>query len=512
MEPPKPLNQDTNLPLPSLDLTTAVEILTTLNEGVALLGPDFIVRWANPTFVRWCGLDPIGIGLFDALNILPEERPSDSILQLTQTGNSAFFDVRQEDRYFHIVLNPNVENDHLRSIVLRGMDTTQRTNSQRKIESLDDAAQQLDSFEPTFLKDLTNEIRLNLIRENLKSYVQNIPEYDVIEIRRYQPETGELIPLLAEGMSDEAQQRRLFARKEGNGVTGYVAATGLPYICVDTANDGIYLAGAVEARSSLTVPIKYHDEVIGTVNVESPQVNAFGKDEQRFTEVFAKQLGQVLHTLNLLDAQEGCAAFNTIKDVREELVLPANEILSTVSRLLDTPGMSDEAVQQSLLHVLDRQRTIRTVMRTVGESVALNNGTPYDFRIKDLHILVVDPDEQLRRTAHTMLERKGCTVESCSNVSDALSMMNYYRYEVVMMALTQANPGGTALFQGILQRLPNARIVLMQGYRYDPEHTMTNIRATGYSDKPINKPLLEHQVMDRLLLAATALAHPTKAT
>ena len=62
---------------------------------------------------------------------------------------------------------------------------------------------------------------------------------------------------LTEGMTPLAANRELYARKEGNGVTGFVAATGQSYLCPDTTKDPLYLEGAAGSRSSLTVPLIY---------------------------------------------------------------------------------------------------------------------------------------------------------------------------------------------------------------------------------------------------------------
>ena len=64
----------------------------------------------------------------------------------------------------------------------------------------------------------------------------------------------QLEPLLAYGMQADAKNRVLYAEAQGNGVTGFVAATGKSYLCEDTGTDPLYLPGAPGARSSLTVP------------------------------------------------------------------------------------------------------------------------------------------------------------------------------------------------------------------------------------------------------------------
>ena len=74
-------------------------------------------------------------------------------------------------------------------------------------------------------------------------------------------------------MTAEAAARTLYANTEGNGVTGYVAATGQTYVCSDAANDPHYIEGADGARSSLTIALRDGEQIIGTFNVESPQLH-----------------------------------------------------------------------------------------------------------------------------------------------------------------------------------------------------------------------------------------------
>ena len=57
----------------------------------------------------------------------------------------------------------------------------------------------------------------------------------------------------------------------------------------------------------MTVPLKYNDEVVGTLNVESPRLSGFGPDDLQFTELFSKEIAAALHTLDLLTAQNKLA-------------------------------------------------------------------------------------------------------------------------------------------------------------------------------------------------------------
>ena len=55
-----------------------------------------------------------------------------------------------------------------------------------------------------------------------------------------------------------------------------------------TAASRARVYGSAGARSSMTVPLLVHDQVIGTFNVESPVPNAFGPAELQFAELFAR--------------------------------------------------------------------------------------------------------------------------------------------------------------------------------------------------------------------------------
>ena len=66
-----------------------------------------------------------------------------------------------------------------------------------------------------------------------------------------------------------------------------MAATGKSYLCENASQDPLYLKAFEGARSSLTVPLLLHNEVIGTFNVESPQPRAFSENDLLFLEIYA---------------------------------------------------------------------------------------------------------------------------------------------------------------------------------------------------------------------------------
>jgi len=71
---------------------------------------------------------------------------------------------------------------------------------------------------------------------------------------------------------------RLKVGKEG--ITGWVAATGEPLLLPDVSQDPRYIQITDSVfRSELAVPIKTKEKVIGVLNVQSEQLNAFDESD-----------------------------------------------------------------------------------------------------------------------------------------------------------------------------------------------------------------------------------------
>ncbi len=94
-------------------------------------------------------------------------------------------------------------------------------------------------------------------------------------------------------------------------------------------------------------PLTWGDKVIGTFNVESPQLNAFEPEDLQFTEIFCRELAFSLHTLELLREEKRAATGQSIEAINREVALPVDEILTAATGILDRwigvdPEMSDK--------------------------------------------------------------------------------------------------------------------------------------------------------------------------
>lgn len=83
----------------------------------------------------------------------------------------------------------------------------------------------------------------------------------------------------------------------GRGVTGWVAHHCKPELVRDTRRDQRFIAGHPNICSELAVPIVEEDEVLGVLNIESVQEDAFSEDDLELMIALARQLGVAIASL-----------------------------------------------------------------------------------------------------------------------------------------------------------------------------------------------------------------------
>ena len=479
-------------------------VLEVVAEAVAVLGLDLRIRWANAAFERWTG-PATGRIFHEALGSPGVLGPDMTPFESAVAGKPALTRLQMaDDRIVELRLTPVLNNDGaVQEIVALAQDVTLQANQQQILDSLHQAANQLAALDPTQLAEMDVDERIELLKYNIRKLTHDLLHYDVIEIRLLDPETGRLDLLLAEGMLPEASKRVLYSSVDGNGVTGYVAATGKSYICNDASCDPRYLAGSQGARSSLTVAIKRSNRVIGTFNVESPKPGAFGEKDLQFTEIFCRELAAALFTLELLAVEKRAAASQSIEAISREVALPVDDILAAATSVLDRWIGHEPEMEEKLRTILDRARTIKESIQKVGEDLvpaaksSLSVSQEHPARLRGKRILVVDNDERIRRTAHSLLGRLGAVVETARDGREAVTMAKLSPYDAMLADIRLPDMSGYDVFRLLRGAQPNARVILMTAFGYDPSHAIVKARQEGLT-YVLYKPFRVEQMLTAL--------------
>ena len=90
----------------------------------------------------------------------------------------------------------------------------------------------------------------------------------------------------------------------GKGITGRVLATGKIQRISDVSLESIYLAVNPQTQSELCVPLKIGEHIIGVINIESKQLNAFDESDEWLMMTFADQLVTAIEKVNLFQSEQ----------------------------------------------------------------------------------------------------------------------------------------------------------------------------------------------------------------
>lgn len=76
------------------------------------------------------------------------------------------------------------------------------------------------------------------------------------------------------------------------GLVGYVTSTGKPRVALDTGSDAVYFNNPdlPETRSEIALPLRSGEEIIGALDVQSVESDAFNEDDVRILDTLADQV------------------------------------------------------------------------------------------------------------------------------------------------------------------------------------------------------------------------------
>jgi len=184
------------------------------------------------------------------------------------------------------------------------------------------------------------------------------------------------------------------------------------------------------------------------------------------------------------------------------LVLPVDDILAAATTVLDRYIGHEPELAEKLRQILSSARAIKQSIQKVGEDLtatktSTRTGEGAHARLKGLRLLVVDNDDRVRRSAHTILGRLGCVVETARDGQEALTMARLSTYDVILVDIRLPDLSGYEIYHRLRQAQPRARVILMTAYGYDASHSIVKCRQEGLRHV-LFKPFRVDQLLDVL--------------
>ena len=488
-----------------INIQQASIVLDTIGDGVAVASPNGELVWANRRIREF----PPAV--LESLRDICQKAFNGFCAECSlkdPTRGKRFSLIPQTGDYFEVMCSPVRDRQGaLQQVVAVVINATSQRRQQLKLNAIDSAGRELVRLDFEALGRYDAIDRLRLLQDRVIRFSKDILKYQHFSVMRLNEKTNRLETIICEGLNEEVQKAELFASMESNGICGLVAASGRSYICNDVLSDSHYLKGMSHARSSLTVPLRLYDKIIGVLNAESDQVGAFAEEDRQFAEIFANYVAMALHILNLLVYERRSTHTEVSGSICAELAGPLNDVVTEATELMEDYIGHDE-LRKRLASIIDNasgaRRSIHQLMQASATGVT---GLPAkqcqpDAVLSGKQVLVADDEELIRNTIRDVLTTYGCQVDVACDGLCAKQMIDQKRYDLIISDIKMPGATGYDVFSHARAQQGDVKIIFITAFGYDPHHSIVKANKEGLSAVLI-KPFKAKQLLQECRHAMT---------
>ncbi len=499
--------------------TAASTILERIGEGVGVVDSAGNLLWTDARlkmhdeqvraeFVRRCLQAMSQFNAPQSTGADADTRRQSKRLNFSSGGHS-----------FELIVSPatlNEEKTQVATAVGALWDVSSARRLQERLEAIDAAGADLLRIESTSVSHLNMGERLKLLEQKVIGGMRNALHFDNFEVRLLDKETGQLELVISVNISPLKIGEKIYARMEGNGISGMVAATGRSYIAADVRNEPLYKEGLDNARSSLTVPLILNERVIGTMNIESSTLNAFNDDDRRSAEAFARYVAGAMNILDLLVVERWTTNQQITQNVMGELGAPLADLATQVKALRES-RTGDEGLTAQLDDLSRNLERVRSRLQTCTSGPRTILGAEQELRkqerdplVTGRRILIADDEPAIRDTLAELLTQKGADVTACATGGETIAALEQSRnegrlYDVVISDIRMPDRNGYEVYRRAKELDANLPVILMTGFGYDPHHCIVRASQEGLQSF-LFKPFRATQLLDVLKKTLAARA------
>jgi len=460
----------------------AARALDMLGEGVGIVEASGEIVWMNHGLSRQAPetMRRFADACVEAISAWRRSKAVAATLRASFRSNGSWYEV---------VMTPLANGASIDSSVALLVDATATRRVQDRLDAIDQAGAELLQFDADTVRSMNAAERLRALEGRVVAATRSVLGFDHFEYRITDPRTSQLELVFCSGLVPLGIGERIYARAEGNGISGIVAATGESVVCADVTRDPRYLHGLPGAASTLTVPLRLHDRVIGVLNAESTEQGHFDDEDRIGAELLGRYVALSLNTLDMLVA-ERCETNRTIAgNIGREAASPLESIVVDARRLLETAKDADtqELARRLIENAAEVDDRLRNATRgpggVLGADEFLREGTR-DPVFAGKRVLVADDEAAIRRTVHAVLEQQGCIV---SDFSDGLNAIRAIKaaaeagkpFDLVVSDVRMPDANGYEVFKAAKDATTATHVILMTGFGYDPNHSIVRSSQEG---------------------------------
>ncbi len=360
-----------------------------MQEGVAVFDTKGRVTYTNTRFDDTMGVERgsvIGRELSDLLQSVRSKEPMDEILsEASKDGWEGEFSVKQRgDKQVHVHCEVRpIKDDHGRTM---GLVSTVRdvTKERKEKDEFDRYKSQLEKRMEARTNELARRVSqlttINKISrvvtsildpdELMDEFTKSIATglgYELVVILSLDKDQGELSYKTGYGKKLSAVPRDFRTRLK-EGIIGHAAYFSETLVSGDITSDPRYVRGTPEVmRSEVAIPISYHGDLVGIMDVQSSEANAFTKSDVVMLEMLADILATaVANARTYTEAKEREQALSVLdklskqismrlepRVVMDQVVRDAASLLKAEKALIGTLGQTRDSVDWVAMYNVD---------------------------------------------------------------------------------------------------------------------------------------------------------------
>ena len=277
--------------------------------------------------------------------------------------------------------------------------------------------------------------------------------------------------------SNSDSGRKMLARRHKlrvgqAGIVGHVAASGTPRVALNVESDAVFKDNPdlPETRSELALPLKAGDQIIGVLDVQSTEENAFQPEDTEVLNTLADQVTIAIQnarsheaTQRLLEeAQRTSVSYLReawrLLQARERKIgyLVSDNSLRPLERFVSTPHINKAASQGEVVVEDGDQATLAVPIHLRGEIVGvldihIPSGHDWDPDEIDIAKAVADrlslalESATLLRSTQRRAEIERLTADISGKISSSINLRNVL--ETAVAELGHALPGSEIVIQ-----------------------------------------------------------------
>ena len=254
-------------------------------------------------------------GLAALLSLLVAQRLSRPIINLTDTANkvthgdlAARAKIESQDEIGQLAESFNIMTSQLQE-TLQGLEASVSERTAALEESslrLQRRAEQFESI-AQLARAITSIQNLDTLLPRITQQISQ--QFGFYHVGLFMLDESRQYAILSAANSEGGQQ--MLARKHRlgvgkTGIVGYVTSTGNPRIALDTGADAVYFDNPdlPNTRSEMALPLRIGRTVVGALDVQSTEPNAFSEDDVEVLSILADEVSVAIENARLFEESQ----------------------------------------------------------------------------------------------------------------------------------------------------------------------------------------------------------------